>query len=174
MSEVLLARHAQSFANKRDFAAFGNIDSPLTEKGLTQSDELSKLFVAEYGIDPVNYNEPVLSSEFTRTQQTANRVGFRNIDINPLINEADVDREIGDGKDVIEKHKNERWAPELVRERARKFLDLVQKGELEYQIFFTHGIFIASVLLELDTNSHIFDEKRGYVPLQASITKIAI
>ena len=29
-----MVRHAKSYANQRDFAAFGNVDSPLVEKGM--------------------------------------------------------------------------------------------------------------------------------------------
>ena len=79
------------------------------------------------------------------------------------------------GVDVIAKHRAERWAPEESRERARRFIELVRTGELGYPIYFSHGMFIASVLLELDQPKgilpHTFDENRGFIPQQATIVK---
>lgn len=173
MPEVLLVRHAQSYANKRNFAAFGNVDSPLTDKGIEQSIGLWAVFRDEYDIDPLEYDQPVLASEYIRPQQTAERAGFRYIHVNPLINESDVDRDIMSGVDVIAKHQAERWAAKESHQRARRFIELVRTGELVYKIYFSHGMFIASVLLELDQQQeslgHIFDKKRGFVPLQATI-----
>ena len=60
MKEILLVRHAQSDANKRNFAAFGNEESPLTEKGrTTQSDELRASLIAR-GIDPAKYRKRII------------------------------------------------------------------------------------------------------------------
>lgn len=129
MSEILLVRHAQSYANKRDFAAFGNVESPLTEKGIQQAEALKQTFSDEFGIVPEEYGHPVLASTFTRPQQTAMHAGFRNIDINPLINESDpdLDEVVMNGSDVIKKHANERWVPKGVQERAAIFLDQVRE-----------------------------------------------
>lgn len=178
MPEILLVRHAQSHANKRNFAAFGNVDSPLTDRGVEQSIGLWAVFRDEYGIDPLEYDQPVLASEYTRPQQTAEHAGFRYIHVNPLINESDVDRDIMSGVDVIAKHQAERWAPEESRQRARRFIELVRTGELGYQIYFSHGMFIASVLLELDQSErnspYTFDNKRGFVPLQTAIIQATL
>ncbi len=176
MTEVLLVRHAQSHANKRNFAAFGNVKSPLTERGISQAQGLGYVFRETYGIDPLHYDRPVLASEFTRPQQTAEHAGFTKIDTSSLINESDVDRDVMSGVDVIDRHRKERWAPSESLERAQKFIELVRSGELAYQIYFSHGMFIASVLLELDqpvgSISQPFDEKRGFVPLQATVIKV--
>ncbi len=69
MTDILLVRHAQSFANKRDFTAFGNVESPLTEQGIEQAQVLKETFRTEFGIDPDNYRNPVAVSELTRTQK---------------------------------------------------------------------------------------------------------
>lgn len=178
MTRILLARHSQSFANKRDFAAFGNVDSPLTERGTEQSHGLGTELEVRHGITPATYGKAVLASEYRRTQETAETAGFTEIHISPLINEADVDREIMSGLDVIRKHTEERWVAEEIRPRAAEFIDKVQSGELDYEIYFTHGMFIASVLLECDARNIAtgvpFDAQRGYVPLQATIIPITL
>ncbi|MFI5271030.1 MAG: phosphoglycerate mutase family protein [Candidatus Saccharimonadales bacterium] len=178
MSERLLIRHAQSYANKRDFTAFGNEDSPLTDKGIGQAHAINGVLRAEFGIVPEEYERPVLASTYRRPQQTAEVVGFRDIHVSPIINESDVDDESMNGRDVIEKHAQEVWVPDSVRARAGDFVDKVQSGELDYEIYFSHGIFIAAVLLECDVRlietAVEFDENRGYVPLQAAITKVEL
>lgn len=178
MAEIFLVRHAQSYANKRDFTAFGNIESPLTERGIAQAVALKGLFKEVIGVFPEEYEWPVLASTYTRPQETAKHAGFRNIHTDPIINESDVDREIMSGLDVIKKHCREHWAPPEVQKRAQRFIGLVREGELGYEIYFTHGMFIASVLLELDggaeATTYAFDAKRGYVPLQATITQVEL
>jgi hypothetical protein len=178
MSEILFVRHAQALANVRDFTAFGNLESPLTEHGIEQAEGLKETFRSEHGIEPDTYDEPVAVSEFTRPQQTAQYAGFRTTEVLPLINESEVDREIIAGVDVIKRHKEQRWTPDETKARAAKLFDLIQSGELSYGIYFTHGMFIASFLLECDERlietAYPFTEKRGYVPLQASITKLSI
>lgn len=178
MTEILLARHAQSWANKRDFTAFGNMESPLTEKGIQQALTLGQLLRYEYGIDPELYGAPVLASEYVRPKQTAEVAGFRNIHIDGLINECEMKEEITSGIEVIKKHREERWVPEKTKENAKRFIDLVGQGDLGYEVYFTHGMFIAGVLLELDEQGirHAYtpDDQRGYVPLQASVTALGI
>jgi broad specificity phosphatase PhoE len=178
MSERLLIRHAQAFANIRDFTAFGNEDSPLTDKGILQAHGINETLRTEFDIVPEEYDRPVLASSYKRPQQTAQVVGFKDIHVSPIINESDIDDASMNGRDVIEKHAQEVWAPDSVKARAGDFIDKVQSGELDYEIYFSHGMFIAAVLLECDVRvieiATDFDEKRGYVPLQAAITKVDI
>lgn len=177
MTKILLVRHAESQANLRDFTAFGNIASPLTEKGIMQVKDMSAEFRSLYGIDPKNYESSVLSSTYARPFQTAEVAGFRNIERSPAINESDVDEEILQGINVIKKHRMERWVPKEVSDRAIEFIKLVRSGELGYEIYFTHGLFIAAVLLELEKegdSTYVFDKERGFIPLQASITPVTI
>lgn len=176
MQQILLGRHGQAYVNKGDIAAFGNIESPLTERGIEQSVQMTRTFRGQYGIDPSLYDRPVLASEYVRPQQTAQHVGFVRIDTHPIINEADVESDVRNGVDVIAKHTTESWVPEEVTLRAQRFLQMVRDGELEYEIFFTHGMFIAAVLLELDPNraKYPFDPKRGFIPLQAAVVPISV
>ena len=173
-----MVRHAQSYANKRDFTAFGNQDSPLTERGIAQASALNAVFRGEFGIVPEEYQRPVAVSEYTRAQQTAKYAGFLAMDVVPLINESDVDRDIMSGTDVIKKHKHERWVPDETAERAHQLYERIQTGDFAYEIYFTHGMFKAGFLLECSRRSIelpvLFTDDRGYVPLQATVTKVTL
>ena len=155
-------------------------ESPLTEKGIAQARALSSIFLDVYGIPPQKYDRPVLASSYARSQQTAQYAGFPEIAVDPIIDESSIDNETQsmNGNDIIIKHRLERWVPESVRERASSFLGKIDNGELGYEIYFAHGMFIAAVFLECDVRSIAvptpFHEKRGYVPLQASITKLEV
>ena len=176
MAEILLVRHCQSEANKRNFAAFGNEESPLTEKGRTvQADELRAKLIDRV-MDPAVYPRRVMASTLRRTKETATCVGFSEdaIDVGPEINESNVEGEVLSGINVIQKHTHEGWVPEETKMRAERFIELIRSRSLDYEIFFTHGLFIASVLTVLDSPDYQFDVKRGYIPLQASITPITI
>lgn len=178
MPEVVLVRHAQSKANERDFAAFGNCDSPLTEKGRRQAYGLRPILTSILGASPILYDKPVVSSEFERPLETAEIAGFTRIHRSPLINESEVDHYIANGINVVNKHMTERWVPDESKQRARQLIEQVRSGELEYEVYFTHGIFIAAILLELNSDGsvtdHIFDEERGYAPLQAGVVQVNI
>lgn len=178
MAEILLIRHGESYANKREFAAFGNIDSPLTDRGIEQATDLKEKLKVEFGIDPSSNSKKVAVSRFLRAQQTLQYSGFFDFTVLELIDEADVDREIMAGVDVKKKHREEKWVEPSVKRRAEKLVDNIQSGEFDYDIYFTHGMFIASVLLiceerEIDFN-HPFDEKTGYIPLQTGIVSLKI
>lgn len=181
MAELLLTRHAKSYANVRDIA-FGNTESPLTDEGRIQAAELNAVFKDEYGIVPEAYDRTVLASELTRPQQTAELAGFRRIDVDPIINESDFPRVLLVGREIIRKHTEDNWLPEEIVDQAQRFLKLVRAGKLEYQIFFTHGLFVASVLSELtieheargEASPYIRDLKRGFIPRLAVITPVNV
>lgn len=178
MAEILLARHAQARVNKRDFAAFGNKESPLTEHGIQQAKSMNQGFRTDFRIIPEEYDRPVLASTFVRPQQTARLVGFRVVHTSSLIDEARVDDEVKSGISPVDKHVKDRWVPDSIKGPAARFVDEVSDRTLDYEIYFSHGMFIASVILELDAR-HIehgvpFDPKRGYVPLQAAITRLEV
>lgn len=182
MSEVLLVRHGVSNANVGDFTAFGNQDSPLTHRGIGQARGLALAFDAEYGIIPRDYELSVVASEFRRTQETAKYAGFSSIMVDSVVNEART-IEIGvSGQELIRRHASERWAPDETVERAQRFIDLVRSGELSQQIFFSHGVFIASTKLILAREAEQagcespfeFSETRGYIPSTATITAVNI
>lgn len=182
MPEILLVRHAKSFANARDFTAFGNRESPLMEKGVRQARNLRRLFKDEYDILPEQYTSPVYSSEFTRTQETAKYAGFCHIKISGVINESDLESERIGGTYAVSKHAREKWAPDETMERATRFIQLVRDGKLEGSIFFTHGLFIAATMLHLSEEAqinghafpHQFHQTRGYIPRLASINPLDI
>lgn len=170
-------RHGESYANKRDFTAFGNIDSPLTEKGIAQAKGLHGTFL-DFGIDADSYEQPVAASEYIRAQQTAQYAGFQRMDVLSLINESDVDRDIMSGVDVIKKHRAERWVPNETKERIHELYTRIQDDDLKYQVYFAHGMFIAGFLLKCDVQlvevGRPFDGRRGYVPFQAEIIKLQV
>src|SRR5690349_14200260 len=87
MSEILLVRHGESEANLGNFTAFGNQDSPLTERGIQQAVALGTVFDTEYGVT-FDFDQSVVASEFRRTQETAKYAGFTSICIDPVVNEA--------------------------------------------------------------------------------------
>ncbi len=178
--EILMARHAKSWANRRDITVFGNAESPLDLKGEGQAIGMNMVFEEQYGIIPELYEEPVLASTFVRPQQTAHMAGFKRIVADEILNESEIPPELLAGSRVVEKHANERWIPEELKDRAKKFVDLIREGELGYQIYFSHGFFIASVLEVVsdeyaeqgEQSPHHFDERRGYIPHLATITTI--
>lgn len=182
MAEILLVRHAKSYANARDLA-FGNEEAPLNEEGEKQIEGLIREFRDGYGIDPKTYDEAVLSSTFERPYHTASLAGFKNIERNELINEGELPLELRMQRGaVLEKHSRERWVPDELRARSQRFINLIRRGELEYEIFFTHGLFVASVLLDLSDEyaargeafAHVFDQKRGFAPILATITPVIL
>lgn len=182
MAEILLVRHAKSLANNRDFTVFGNEDSPLGPKGIRQAEELKQTFRYYWGIDPATYGKPVLSSTYTRPQETAERAGFRLIETNEILNESVFGQDDPSPEEAKARHAAERWVPDETAERAALFIDLVRRGELGHQIFFTHGLYIAGVLLNLADEAsangadfaHKFQEKRGFIPDLATIVPIEV
>lgn len=177
-----MARHAKSWANRRDITVFGNAESPLDPKGEGQATLMNAVFDEEHGIVPEEYDEPVLASTFVRPQQTAHLAGFRRIVADDILNESEIPPNLLAGSRVVEKHAAERWIPEELRDRAKRFVSLVREGELDYQIYFSHGFFIASVLEVVsdehaargEESPHLFDERRGYIPHLAKITPITL
>lgn len=180
MKEILLIRHAESTANMND-VAFCNLEAPLTQKALEQQIPHARTELLEkYGINPEEYDRPVLASEYNRTFQTAHELGFRLIDRLELINESDIYHtpELK-GVNVINKHVEENgWLPEEEQQRAQKIIEQIRTGTLDYEIIFSHGMVIAGILSELNrqrvSSGIIPDPKRGHVPLQAQIIKVEL
>lgn len=181
MTEILLTRHAKSYANARD-VAFGNEESPLNDKGAEQAKDLTNSFREHHGINPVIYGRAVVASEFVRPYQTAQLAGFTQIERSGLINEVVIDPELLAKGLILTKHRDERWIPPQLQDRATEFIDKVRLGELAYQIYFTHGFFIAAVLDNLsveyeargEPSPYAFDAIRGFIPKLATITPVSI
>lgn len=180
----MLIRHAQSEANVRaagdgQTTAVGHSFSPLTPKGIKQSLQLAVTLENDYGIIPGEYDEPVAASEFLRPQQTAQHSGFKKVHIQPVLNEIDVPVEFIPNRGAIRKHAAERWIPDDGG-RVQEFLTRVRDRDMDYQIYFTHGLFIAGVRKALETEVGIaaypqeFDSERGYIPLQTGIVRLVL
>lgn len=178
MKEFFLIRHGQSYANLRDFTAFGNHESPLTEKGISQAIELRQTLRNNHAIESSHYVDTVAVSELVRAQQTAEHAGFKKVSIIPLINESDVDEEVMQGIDVISKHRSELWVPSETKSRARELYERIRDRDMRYEIYFTHGMFIAGFLLECAVQlveiHKPFDSNRGYIPLLTEVVKVCI
>lgn len=177
MTDIVLIRHAESYANLGDFAAFGNQDSPLTDAGIAQCGTLAREIQRHLGIIPENYPWRVGVSEYRRAQQTAQITGFGGLHVLSLINESDPS--VMDALDAkpIELHAANGWVPEETLVRAAAFVTQVQEGKLRHQLYFTHGLFIAGVLTVckmLDLFNYHFDPERGYVPFRAHYVKISV
>lgn len=181
MKEILLTRHAKSYANARD-VAFGNQQSPLNEQGIVQAWDLNYTFRDKFGITPDTYTKPVAASDYLRPQQTAHTSGFNIIEVTPLINEVEISPDMLGKDKIIRKHRDEGWVPEELQERAAEFIQAARANELDYEIYFTHGFFIAAVLDRLSVEHEIqgqpspyeFDEKRGFIPRLATITPVVV
>ncbi len=178
MNEILLVRHGQSRANVGQRTAFDQKRAPLTPRGVQQSWELNSILKREFGIVPEEYDRPVAASTYVRPVQTALFAGFCSVDFLPLIDESDVAHEIAGGLDAIAKHRDERWAPEETKLRVSELHDKLAVGELDYEIYFGHGLFWGEFLYQCDERgiqtSATFCERRGYVPLQAAVIKAEI
>ncbi len=172
MPQIYLARHGQSTVNVGDIA-FGNKSAPLTVVGMGQTSELRNGFM-EVGITPESYDMPVLASDYVRARDTARATGFTVIDQSSIVNEANLEGDISQGLQVIKKHSKTGWVPEETYVRAQHFISLIREGMLGYEVYFTHGMFIASVLTVLEDDRHTLDADRGFIPLQASLTVVDI
>lgn len=173
---ILLVRHGEAFCNINDLA-FGNQNSPLTEHGVGQAQDVGTNLVA-MGIDP---EAVVATSTYTRTQQTASVAGFHHTVELPLIDESALDPIDFDWSDLnkpMDKHAQEHWIPLETIFRAAELVFHVQRGTYPYPVYFTHGLFIAGVLTVceiagIETN-YPWDVVRGYVPLRAQIVPLEI
>lgn len=176
MSEILLVRHGESEANVGQRTAFDQKRAPLTQKGVEQAWALNAQMKREFDIDPGLYDKPVAASTYVRPVQTAVCAGFCSIDYLSLIDESDVAHEIAGGLNAIAKHRDERWAPDETKARVSEFHDKLASGELDYEIYFGHGLFWGEFLYQCDERgiqtSANFCERRGYVPLQAAVIQV--
>jgi broad specificity phosphatase PhoE len=178
MSEIYLVRHAVSYANTGESTAFGNENAPLTDYGIRQAEGLRVRLIERFGIDPTLYDQPILCSEFTRTQQTARIAGFANLEINGIINEAEFDRREMGPKEAVRKHVQELWAPDETNARTTQCIEMIRRGELRHKFFFGHGLWFASFIMKLKSEAQIlgkpfnyeFDEDKGYIPRTTSVT----
>jgi hypothetical protein len=102
--------------------------------------------------------------------------GFSHVETDSLVNESNLESLGMNGTEAVKRHLNEGWVPDETLVRAKRFITLVRSGDLGYQIYFTHGLFIASVLTELNTEEHRYEPsaKRGLIPNLATITGVIV
>ncbi len=179
MKQILFIRHAESTTNVGD-VAFGNLEAPLTQKALeVQIPNAKNELFEKYGISPESCNKLVASSLYRRAHQTAKELGFGYVDQLEILNESQIYNQ-GElkGVDVIKKHVDENgWLPEQELVRARQIIKAIQDGEINHEIFVSHGMVIAGIISELNRSGFAdipFDAKRGYVPLQAQIVCVRV
>lgn len=180
-AEILLGRHGKSRANAQNLA-FGNKNSPLTEKGIAQSWQLEHAFKEKYGISPAEYRKAVAVSEFLRAKSTAHCTGFMLLREEAIINEYELPP--GQKTGILMRHRREGYVPPELSDRAAQFMEDVRSGNLPYKIFFTHGFFIAAVLDLIskeheargEVSPHVFNDKAlggmGYIPDLATLTAV--
>ena len=173
MTEFLFIRHGEAFVNVNDLA-FGNRESPLTANGVNQ------VLALEEELAPYTEQQAAVST-YRRAKETATVAGFSYPAVVPLLDESELDPVIFDWGDInqpMDKHVQERWIPLETLGRASTLVQMIQEGDLDYQVYFTHGLFIAGILMVceiagIETN-YPFDPVRGYVPLRAQIVRIEI
>jgi hypothetical protein len=131
---ILVVRHGLSEANDINLPAFGKSDAKLLPRGIEQAEEVGKILVARYGIDPKT--EPVAASDMFRSQQTASVAGFIVVRNYPILNEVD----IPDKLRLREALDNKKILPE-----AYKAAEAVLASPPAERIWFTHGYLIAAL-----------------------------
>lgn len=173
VTEFLFIRHGEAFVNVNDLA-FGNRESPLTANGVNQ------VLALEEELAPYKAL-PAAVSTYRRAKETAAVAGFTYPAVDRLLDESELDPAIFDWSDInqpMDKHVQERWIPLETLWRASTIVNRIQLGDHPYRVNFTHGLFIAGILMVceiagIETN-YPFDPVRGYVPLRAQIVRIEI
>lgn len=122
-----------------------------------------------------------MSSNYKRARDTAQYAGFRYVDTTDLIAEGGIPDGLLRGREVVLKHSRERWVPAELADRRDQFFDKVRSGEFEYDVYMSHGLFIASVILRLEEEwdkpeqfPFSFNQTRGYIPDLASVTTVKL
>lgn len=185
MPRIIMVRHGQAEINEERKAgevstAIGHSKSPLTKKGVMQSIVLGdERFPKQFGIKPREYGRAVAASEFLRPQQTLEYAGFREVHVLPILNELTPPLELVEGRKAIEKHAAERWTPEDDGQ-VDEFVDRIRSDDLTYEIYGSHGLFIAKLMMKLEAEvgveafPHEFDPERGYIPFQTGVVVLDV
>lgn len=137
--KYLIIRHAKTDANRLTRAVFGKSGAPINDEGRQQAEKLhNELIIRNINLA----TELVVVSELLRTQQTAELAGFKNITVNPLLNEVNT---------ADPKHTLELVAQGKLPEEAIVAATALLANPPKQKIWVTHGLVIAG-LLEI-TNS---------------------
>ena len=132
--KVLLIRHAKTDANRLTRALYGKKGAAVNDEGRWQAEKLHDE-LATLGVDLDK--ETVAVSELLRTQQTAQLVGFKNITVDPLLNEVNT----SDPKHTLALVAQGKLPEEAII-AAKAIIDNPPKQK----IWITHGLFIAGIL----------------------------
>jgi hypothetical protein len=149
MRTVWVIRHAHSTANTTEASAsmtaeglaFANQSAGLTERGAIECHTLSSFLPEKYGIVPSWTTVAV--SEFSRTQLTAELLGFKKRTSYPELNEVDH----GMALDVLRGMLRQNQVPPVALTAARKTLDQPPAED----VWVTHGLLIAGLCTLLGT-----------------------
>jgi broad specificity phosphatase PhoE len=135
----LVIRHGLSEANNREnygTPAFGNPNATLMDEGIVHATNTgNRLRLPLYSID--SSNTIVAVSKMRRTWETANFAGFHTLRPYELLNEISHGLTLDDKANI----KKTGIIPEIALEAARDIL----KNPPEEEIWFTHGLVIASI-----------------------------
>ena len=131
--KYLLIRHAKTDANRLTRAVFGKLGAPINDEGKQQAEKLHDELIKR-NIDSAT--EPVVVSELLRTQQTAELAGFKNITVNPLLNEVNT----ADPKQTLEL-----VAQGELPEEAIVAAHAILANPPKQKIWVTHGLVIAAI-----------------------------
>ncbi len=137
--KYLLIRHAKTEANRLTRALFGKEGAPINDEGIEQVNALHKELL-DLGVDLDT--EPVVVSELLRTKQTAELAGFKNVTVNPLLNEVNT---------VDPKHTLALVSQGKLPEEAKVAAKAILANLPKQRVWITHGLVIAGILYELGT-----------------------
>ncbi len=133
----LLIRHAKTDANRLTRAVFGKQGAPINKRGVEQVKSLEKK-LKKLGINTAS--EPIAISELLRAKQTAELAGFKNLVKNSLLNEVN----------TLDPTKTlELVAQAKLPDEARQAAKAILANPPKEQVWITHGLVIAAMLVEL-------------------------
>ncbi len=140
----LVFRHGLSQANNREnygTPAYGNPDASLMDEGIIHAANAGRMLrLPPYAIDPTN--TIVAVSKMRRTWETANFAGFHTLRPYESLNEIGHGLTLEDKAQIKEAH--------ILPVVALRAAEEVLKNPPEEDIWFTHGLLIASMCRVLD------------------------
>lgn len=167
MRTILAIRHAHSTANgekvpaglSADDLAFANQSAGLTQRGVEECARLAPTLRTR-GIDP--HRVDVAVTEYARTRQTAERLGFpkARIMVRPEINEVDHGMDL----DVLRAMLRRNEVPRVAVMAAERLLRTPPKEN----VWVTHGLLIAGMCIVLGTA----DGYERPVPRQCEVRRL--
>lgn len=155
--KYLVIRHAATDANRLTRAVFGVTGASLNDLGEQQAAKLGAELVAA-GVDVAN--TPVAVSELQRTEQTARLAGFKDIVVDPRLNEVNT----ADPQQTLDLVARGKLPPEAIT--AAKAIIAHPPKE---RVWVTHGLVIAALQCVLDQS-----DIENLVPKNCEIREIEL